>query len=130
MVIGPRLQAALLERRGGPSPTTPPRCPPCGEWRFSDRSSGCQAESTTESREMAKPQTLRVSCVDDGQMSRPVASTSGNNRLNTAETSAQWVAARPSHAMEHVTPFLTAGLAWTNLPRVPPIVGVSDVVCI
>jgi hypothetical protein len=78
---------------------------------------------------MAKPQTLRVSCVDDGQMSRPVASTSDDNRLNTAETSAEWVAARPSHVMEHVTPFLTAGLAWTNLPRVPPIVGVSHVVC-
>lgn len=128
MVIGPRLQqrcwsaAAVLprlRRRGvrlwGVAVLEPQLWLP--------------AESTTESREMTKPQTLRVSCVDDGRMSRPVASTSGDNRLNTAETSVEWVAARPSHAMEHVTPFLTAGLAWTNLPRVPPIVGVSYVVC-
>jgi hypothetical protein len=129
MVIGPRLQAALLERRGGPSPTTPPRCPPVGSG--GSRTAALDAKRSPQPKvgKMAKPQTLRVSCVDDGQMSRPVASTPDDNRLNTAETSVEWVAARPSHAMEHVTPFLTAGLAWTNLPRVPPIVGVSYVVC-
>jgi hypothetical protein len=128
MVIGPRLQAALLERRGGPSPTTPPRA--VRLWGVAVLGPQLWMPSPQPKvGKMAKPQTLRVSCVDDGQMSRPVASTSDDNRLNTAETSAEWVAARPSHAMEHVTPFLTAGLAWTNLPRVPPIVGVSHVVC-
>lgn len=120
MVIGPRLQAALLERRGGPSPTMPPRCPPVGSGGSRTAALDVKRSSRPKVGVMAKPHTpLRGSSVDDGRMSGPVATTSDDNLVRTAEASGDWQVVRQSHAMEHVMPFLTAGLAWSNLPRVP-----------
>ena len=77
---------------------------------------------------MPKPQTLQrvVPSHGDGRVTRRVVRNSNVNRLPEPETSGTWRPVRQSHAMEHVKPFPSVGLPWTNFPRVTQIVGVSN----
>jgi hypothetical protein len=94
MVVGPRLQQRCWSTAVGPSPDYAAAVSPAGSGGSRTATLKAKRSSRPKVGEMAKPQTLLgVPSVDNGRIFRPVASTSEDNRLNTAETGGEWAAA-------------------------------------